>query len=958
MTCERFFLGWERDPLKGAAKWFWETVNPEASDMPFISFRNVTVVVPGARTGRLFLEALLKANAATNGFTPPAVITLNALPELLYLPQARLASEIERLASWYEALQTLPTETLHTFLPELPASAPERLRVAKVFNTLEQTLAWSALDFHDVAHLLPTLPLFNDARRWEILSDLYTLYLEKLQTVSLVSADRERLEAAREKRKLRTQTIVLLGISEIPTLVKKLLTQSESNVRAVILAPPALAPHFNTFGEPISDFWKDALIDIPLDAISVVADSKAQAQTTVAVISRMHVDHALPATNADFTIGTCDAAETPTLVTTLEEHGIPCKPATGRKLFETSLGKLLTVLNNLFKEDRFETGVLLFHNAIIQQYLLRTLPAQSVSSFVDILLADVDCVQTNHLPTRFFNGPSVAMQKHSVLCAAWRAILEVLAPFSHDSTTTERSCARWCECTAQLIKTLFGESLLQKVTVVDSELVEALEHIAQELHALRVIAERAFPTRTFSVSDFLEVLALTTQHIQLTPSVNAGIEILGWLELPFDPAPNVVITSACESYLPQNFQADPFLPHALRQALQLPTNESRFARDAFLLTALQRSRARLHLIVPRAAARPSAGSGARAQAVIPSRLLFRVPTEELAQRVATLYGNPTMENTAQIHPRATPTVPLFTPPYPSVSMTPPTKISVTGFRDYITCPYRYYLKHILGLTPYRNSPTELAHRQFGSLAHQVLCQYGRSKHANTTDLATATDTLTTLLHAIAEQQFSSEMRTTVRLQLSILETRLLQFAKWQVARAAEGWQIHMVEFVIPTDQCGFDFEPGERIALKGRIDRIDYHPQRNVYALLDYKLSDTVTLPEKAHKRGGQWIDLQLPAYLWAAQNSGLLQAAELGYIVLPANLEGTGHRMANWSALDLEEAFVTMQSIAYNIHKQRFWPPAQLRPDQDDFSSLFRDQAEWFAAIAAESQTAESVAL
>ena len=58
---------------------------------------------------------------------------------------------------------------------------------------------------------------------------------------------------------------------------------------------------------------------------------------------------------------------------------------------------------------------------------------------------------------------------------------------------------------------------------------------------------------------------------------------------------------------------------------------------------------------------------------------------------------------------------------------------VTEFRDYLACPYRYYLRHVLGLKGLTDSAAELDGAAFGSLAHEVLARLGTVPPAAATD---------------------------------------------------------------------------------------------------------------------------------------------------------------------------------------------------------------------------------
>ena len=110
-----------------------------------------------------------------------------------------------------------------------------------------------------------------------------------------------------------------------------------------------------------------------------------------------------------------------------------------------------------------------------------------------------------------------------------------------------------------------------------------------------------------------------------------AVELLGWLELPLDDAPAVIVTGVNERILPEAVGADPFLPGALRSFLGIPDDEARYARDAYLLSALIQSRDEVHLIAGRLTAQ---GDPLR-----PSRLLFAAEPEDVAKRIRRYLGD-------------------------------------------------------------------------------------------------------------------------------------------------------------------------------------------------------------------------------------------------------------------------------------------------------------------------------
>ena len=56
------------------------------------------------------------------------------------------------------------------------------------------------------------------------------------------------------------------------------------------------------------------------------------------------------------------------------------------------------------------------------------------------------------------------------------------------------------------------------------------------------------------------------------PADAAAIELLGWLELPWDDASALIITGLNEGIVPKSRRGDMFLPDALRRRLHLEDN--------------------------------------------------------------------------------------------------------------------------------------------------------------------------------------------------------------------------------------------------------------------------------------------------------------------------------------------------------------------------------------------------
>ncbi len=177
---------------------------------------------------------------------------------------------------------------------------------------------------------------------------------------------------------------------------------------------------------------------------------------------------------------------------------------------------------------------------------------------------------------------------------------------------------------------------------------------------------------------------------------------------------------------------------------------------------------------------------------------------------------------------------FFPPPPPVDDNTPlPDRLSVTAFRDYITCPYRFYLRRVLRLVGSAEPGDEMDGALFGTLAHEVLQVFGGSSEATSQKPNAIEDCLLHALREIAVTHFGDQPRPSIAVQLDQLRLRLHHFAHVQAELAAAGWKIHQVEL---NERVPFEVD-GEPFTLLGRIDRIDVHPEHGA-RIVDYKTGD------------------------------------------------------------------------------------------------------------------------
>ncbi|MFZ4482328.1 MAG: PD-(D/E)XK nuclease family protein [Rhodoferax sp.] len=195
----------------------------------------------------------------------------------------------------------------------------------------------------------------------------------------------------------------------------------------------------------------------------------------------------------------------------------------------------------------------------------------------------------------------------------------------------------------------------------------------------------------------------------------ADLDLEGWLELSWNPAPFLIVTGLNEGYVPDSRMGDIFLPDSLRAHLGMRHDGCRLARDLFLLESLIESRRRAGTIRLFCGKTSAAGDPLK-----PSRLLFRCPDSALPDRAARLFEE--LKSHGSL-PAASISFQLQS----SLADRPPVwpagkSLSVTAFRDYLECPFRFYLRHVLGMESVDDLKTEPDAMEFGQLIHHALRQ--------------------------------------------------------------------------------------------------------------------------------------------------------------------------------------------------------------------------------------------
>lgn len=915
MSLGRHFLTWDRPLLPQAV----EFLATEWSGSGPLNLAETLVVVPTRQSGRRLREALAAHAAARNAAVfPPRVM----LPESLVAAGAEkleIATRLESQLAWIEVFRGLE---LDDFRAVFPIDPPARnfawaRRLAQEFSRLQATLAESGLKLADVIE--KTGEEFPEGERWGQIAQLEALHAEKLSALGRRDPQAAKLERAQAPVLPEgIKRIVVIGTPDpLPLAVAMLAAHARTlPVDIVIFAEDSEASAFDEWGRARVASWETRILDLPRfeQHVRLCSDPTAQAER----VGELAVSYGEP--EGMLAVGAADAEIIPLLENVLSHAGFQTFNPEGRTRASDGLYALLSALAGLARDDAFATVAAIGRCPDFLSFLDGRIRNFSAATF----LKRLDRLHTRHLPPDLTEA-----RRHDQEGPELFAIAELRAVLVQGQFPANAAAAL----------AMIFEARKFRLNIPAEAAAEAAAKTWTEVmrETAAVVAE--FPD--VSNDEWWELaLGLFGESVSYDEKPAGAVELQGWLELLWEDAPHLVVAGLNDGRVPDAIVGDPFLPESLRGLLGMKTNGQRFARDAYLLQALVKCRQRSGSVELLLGKTSAVGDPLR-----PSRLLLRCADSELAARVAFLFSpadaarsNPPWRRAWQLSP-------------PHVAS--PDRVAVTALRDWLACPFRFYLKRVLRMEAVDPAKSELDPMDFGTLCHAALEAMGREPALrDCTDAAVIRKFLLGALDRKAAAVFGAAHTLPLLVQLESARQRLSRAAEIQARERAEGWVIVQVEH-------GFSIEVGN-LTVTGKIDRVDRHETTGAVRVLDYKTSDKPVAPRAAHIRNRRldealpefvlvagddreaWCDLQLPIYLraLAAEFPGSITG---GYFNLPKASTETG--IALWEDYTLtlaESAWEAANGVAAAIRAGDFWPPNEnIREEQDEFAALFHHGAE-----------------
>lgn len=898
MPIRRHFLNPARAALPQVAAWLIDrSLLGKMADLS-----RLIVVLPSSRAGRR-LDELLVDLAQTRSLTllPPTLTTEGLAPEMLYRPLHPFANPLTQRLAWAESLRRFPRQRLGQTISQLPEDADHEgwESLAELLRLQHIELAADGLDFSDVVKATAELGEQYEQERWTILREVQEKYLLALDAEKLWDRQTARIVAIERNECSTERDIVLVGTVDLNISFRKMLDAVSERVTSLVHASLDWADQFDKYGCLIASAWQDREIQLSDDQIAVVDGPAEQAEAVLQSISEFDGHYRAD----EISIGLADDRLVHPVKRSLSQHHLPHRWGAGQLFVELAPYRLLREIATFVASSRFSDLATLVRHPEIDCFLSR-------EGIDRDCLTRLDDYQSNHLPLRV--GRKQLGGEH--LTKMLQSIRQWLQPLAGSA----RPLADWMAPIEQVLYSIYADHDWSRANSQGHEEVPFFRKLSKAIDAMAEIPPSLSPP--IAAPRAIELLLEQIATERIPDEVNpAAIEMLGWLELALDDAPALIVAGLNEGLVPKSTGGDAFLPNALRSRLGLIDDARRYARDAYALGIVLQSRPKVSIVVGR--------RDEQKNPLLPSRLLFAAKPETVARRAIAIFdqgesvGNPWKTIVAD-----SPTEDLFgfDIPRPVAPEKRIERLRVTAFRSYLACPYRFYLEHVLGLKQRDDHAVELDGAAFGNMLHAVLQTFGQAEAVrDSTEEEEIATFLDTALAEYAASQFSDNTTPAVAVQVEQARLRLRAFAGCQADWASKGWRIQHAE-----SDAEAEFEvDGEPMTIRGRIDRVDYHAKNDQWAVLDYKSGDTPTPPEKAHRKKGEWVDLQLPLYRKLVSQLDVPASAALGYIVLPRDTKKVEFLLANWNDEELNEAEAAAREVVRGIRNDRYWPPAQEPP-------------------------------
>ena len=859
-----------------------------------VNLESMLVVLPTKRARRLFEHFLLDA-AEQRGVmvVPPEISTPGRMIDQFVrptgLPASPVALELVDRQVWMDL-----DPSQREIVEGSNATETGRDALIRRMAQLHADACEAMVDFEKILEMIPEgVAGGEERRRWEVLLCWQRARAERMEALGLQCPQCQRVQSVvqREVSQGLYSRVVLVDGESSPLRTAFLEALDQLGLRIDRVVPAGTLPEaVEPFRGPDPEGWSAPHIQLSDSSIHV-ADGPQDVGTLVAgIVKQSEVER-----TSDLTLVCPDADLEASLQSILPELGVPARVSNAGLQLDGALGRLLHATLALLGGGWSEV-----------EDALRIPGFASAVQAEERVLEDIDrsrrlCVGI-HLDDDKMGGRADTPKSVRELCVRVEKILQPLrrsVGLAAADALVDISCH------------FLDQGLPERARGESREVAASIQKFLEEFRSAPGELIQAVPA-----GDLLKMMLRSLSSETLTPNPeDTSVEIVGWMESAFDPAPLRIVVGMNETMIPQLPSPEPLLPDSLRQQCGLSCQRTRTARDAWLMWLLESSRCTgnlVHYVVAR--------ESSQGDRLLPSRLLLP-DLPETVDRLPRLLCDDLDQSmrVEELGEQPNPDAPAVDFPMVPAVLPKVDRVSVTEFRAWLDSPLRFVLKKLRldqTITPWR---AELDAMGFGNLIHGALERWGREEITNgpTKSASSIYAGMKSHLMAYVDDMFGKKRPPALQLQVEIAQARLKAFSVHQEKLVAAGWHIEHVELHFTDRKSNHPSAPptidplirevAPEIVVTGQIDRVDRHLDGRRYAY-DYKTgNDGSKTAEKAHRtvlKDGEirWHDLQLPLYRQRLLEDGTGEV-DVGYILLPQHLKKTRVDPLVWDLSDFDLA-------------------------------------------------------
>ena len=386
---------------------------------------------------------------------------------------------------------------------------------------------------------------------------------------------------------------------------------------------------------------------------------------------------------------------------------------------------------------------------------------------------------------------------------------------------------------------------------------EALEDLKNTRFSRSIFHDNGAENRR-SICDFI-VQHLKSMDLPFETKPIEDLEIIGVLEsrnISFD---TVIMLDVNEGIMPQAKKINPLIPLGIYDILGIPSPEYNEEIYRYYFERLIKSARDIHLFYIDSEEKPR------------SRYIEQLIWEkELAAKTINLIKVDKAVYKISLHLQSPPPAIEKTEKIQTILKTK--TFSSTAIDNYITCPALFYYKQILRFEEKKALGGDIEAIDRGTIIHSLLYDTFDGYLNREITPALYKEIFARMKTAVEKHFEARESSGDYYLFKKITAFKLENFLKKNIDEAKDPFIIKYLETNI---EEAMDIN-GYVIRMKGRIDRIDYYPHTNEYAISDYKTGGTKQYSQNIVKRVDfqsmqsiheQINSFQLPIYTYLFMN-------------------------------------------------------------------------------------------